>query len=152
MNLLNNRLMVILDPGNPTFLNDLAWSLASVPEDPWFDPKQGLAEARKAVEFRPADPRIWNTLGVAAFRCRDWKTAQDTFKKSISVAGGSAVDWFYLAMTQWSQGNRDEARESFDHALASLKTESKDDPDVLRGHSEAAALLGLPGPKPASKS
>ena len=55
-------------------------------------------------------------------------------------------------MTQWSQGNRDEARKSFDHALASLKTESKDDPDVLRGHAEAAALLGLPGPKPASKS
>ena len=34
-------------------LNNLAWSLASVPSDPWFERTEGLALARKAVALEP---------------------------------------------------------------------------------------------------
>jgi len=152
MNLLNSRLAVILDPENVHARNNLAWSLTSVPDDPWFDPNQGLAEARKAIELEPNDSLLWNTLGVAAFRARDWTTAHDSLKRSISITGGRAHDWFFLAMTHWNQGNHDEARKCFNLALAALKNESKDDTELLRFHAEAAALMGLPGPKPSSKS
>jgi tetratricopeptide (TPR) repeat protein len=153
MNLQNARLSVILDPGNPRILNNLAWSLTSVPDDPWFDPKQGLAEANKAIKVQSNNSLIWNTLGVAAFRAGDWTTARDALKKSINMTGGGrAHDWFFLAMTQWNQGNHAEARQSFDLALASLKNELKDDTELLRFRAEAAALMGLPGPKPDPRS
>jgi len=150
-NYLKARLAVILDPEGALHHNNLAWVLISIPDDPWFDPIRGLAEARKAIELQPNDTLIWNTLGVAAFRARDWTTAHDSFMRSINLGGGSARDRFFLAMTHWNQGNRDEARKDFDIALAALKNEPEDDPELARFHAEAAALMSLPGPKPAAK-
>ncbi len=144
--LLNYRLATILDPENALAHNNLAWALVNMPEDPWFDPKAGLAEARKAVELDPKPGDYWNTLGVAAFRARDWTTAQDALKKSIDILGGSAHDWFFLAMTHWNQGKCKEARQSFDLALVAMK-KVRNNPELLRFHAEAATLMGLPGPK-----
>ena len=44
-----HRLALILDPDNAAALNNLAYSLAGSPGDPWFDPAQGLVLARRAV-------------------------------------------------------------------------------------------------------
>jgi len=150
--MINYRLALILDPDNPGALNNLAWSLASVPSDPWFDPAQGLALARKAVAL---DPNAWtylNTLGVAAFRARDWKTATKVLQQSITFTGGEAHDFFFLAMTFWHQGNKKEAREMFDRAVAWTDQNKPDDPELLRFRAEAAALLGQPCPKPKSRT
>jgi serine/threonine protein kinase len=149
--LLNARLATILDPENPQARNGLAWALVSIPDDPWFDPKQGLAEARKAVELDPKPGDFWNTLGVAAFRDRDWTTAIDSLERSINITGGNPHDWFFLAMTHWKQGKYKEARRCFDLALAGLKKERRDNLELLRFHAEAAALMGLPGPKSESE-
>jgi hypothetical protein len=51
-------------------------------------------------------------------------------------------------MTRWQEGKRDEARDWFDRALAWIKRTKPQDPELDRFHAEAAALLGLPGPKP----
>jgi serine/threonine protein kinase len=149
MALLNARMATVLDPNNADAHNTLAWALASVPDDPWFDPKQSLAEGRKAVELNPRKWEFWNTLGVAAFRAKDWATARDGFMKSIEITGGKAVDWLFLAMTDWHEGNHDEARQRFELARSKLPYERKDDPEIARFHAEAAVLLGLPGPKKA---
>jgi tetratricopeptide (TPR) repeat protein len=143
----NALLATILAPESAVAHNNVAWALASVPDDPWFDPKQGLAEARKATKLDSKNSAFWNTLGVAAFRARDWKTAHDALGKSIETTGGSAHDWFFLAMTHWKEGNRREARQCFDMAVSSMKQEQKDDPELIRFHTEAATLLGLPVPK-----
>jgi serine/threonine protein kinase len=145
--LLNSRLATILDPANAAARNNLGWALTSVPDDPWFDPKQGLAEAKKAVELDPENSGFWNTLGVAAFRTKEWTTARDAFLKTIAITGGKASDWFFLAMTEWQQGHRDEALKRFERGRAALQYERKDDPEIVRFHTEAADLLGLPGPK-----
>jgi tetratricopeptide (TPR) repeat protein len=150
--LLSARLATILDPENPQARNGLAWALVSIPDDPWFDPKRGLAEARKAVELDPKPGDFWNTLGVAAFRARDWTTTVAALKKSVDITGGNSHDWFFLAMTNWNQGECKEARRCFDLALAGLKKERRDNPELLRFHAEAAALMGLPGPKSESES
>ena len=100
----NSQLATILDPKHAVAHNNVAWALARGPDEPWFDPKRGLDEARKAVELEPKNGDFWNTLGVAAFRTRDWRTAHDALERSIELTGGTAHDWFFLAMTQLEPG------------------------------------------------
>ena len=141
------RLALIVDPEHPLANNNLAWVLASVPEDPWFNPKEALKLARKAVELNPTNGDYWNTLGVAALRARDWASAAEALQRSNRISGGTGIDCFCLAMTRWEQGKRKEAREFFDSAIAWLERTRSEDPEVRRFHVEAAVLLGLPGPR-----
>jgi tetratricopeptide (TPR) repeat protein len=147
------RLAIILNPENDQALNDLAWAMVSVPDDPWFDPKQALALARKAVALNPTHWYFWNTLGVAAYRVREWGTASEYLEKSIGINGGQANDCFFLAMTRWQQGKRKEARQVFQQAVEWIsRNKAENNTELRRFHVEAAALLGLPGPgaKPGS--
>jgi tetratricopeptide (TPR) repeat protein len=142
----NCRWALIFDPENPYADNNLAWALASAPEDPWFDPKRALDLARKSVALNPADWAIWNTLGVAAYRVQDWEAAAEALHKSVRISGGAGIDCFFLAMTRWQQGTRDEARQWFDQALAWIERTRSEDPEVRP--FQAAALMDLPGPRP----
>src|SRR5262249_35093898 len=144
----NCPLALILDPENPYFINNLAWALASAPEDPWFDPKRAVELARKAVALNPPDGNLWNTLGVAAFRLRDWKTAAESLQRSNRISSGTGIDCFFLAMTRWHQGKREEARQWFDQAIAWIERTKSEDPELRRFHAEAASLLGLDCPRP----
>jgi len=145
--MINYRLALILDPDNATAINNLAWSLVSVPSDPWFDPTQGLALARKAVALKPKELSFLNTLGVAAFRARDWKTAAKVLQQSATFTRGEAHDLFFLAMTYWHQGNKQEARELYDRAVAWTDKNKPNDPELRQFRAEAAALLGQPSKK-----
>ena len=69
------------------------------------------------MTIAPADASFWNTLGVAAYRSGDWKTASEALEKSMSLhQGGDAFDWFFLAMTRWRQNQPDEAKRWLDQA------------------------------------
>jgi hypothetical protein len=85
---------------------------------------------------------------VAAFRVREWETAAEALRKSVQINGGEGLDCFFLAMTRWHEGKRDEARQWFDQALAWIERTQSEDPELRRVHAEAAALLGRPGPQP----
>ncbi len=143
-----SRWALILDPEHPTANNNLAWALSSAPDDPWFDAKQAVELARKAVKANPLGWESWNTLGVAAYRVGDWKTAAESLQRSIQIYGGVGIDCFFLAMTRWQQGQGKEARQWFDQAIAWIERTKSEDPELRRFHVEAAALLGLPGPRP----
>jgi Flp pilus assembly protein TadD len=146
--MLTFRLALMLDPESADANNNLAWALISVPSDPWFDSTRGLALAQKAVALQPSKWLFLNTLGVAAYRTRDWNAAAELLQKSITFTGGDAHDLFFLAMTYWQQGNKKEARTFYDRAVAwADKNESKD-PELERFRAEAAALLGQPCNKP----
>jgi serine/threonine protein kinase len=146
MTILNCRLAIVLDPTCAEAHNTLAWIQARFPGDSSFEPKQALISARKAVELNPSNWFYWNTLGVAAYRVGDWKTAEQSFHQSIGFNGGKAVDWFFLAMTRWHQGKRKEARQWYDQAVSWI-VRNKSDDELRRFHTEAAELLGLPGPE-----
>jgi hypothetical protein len=139
------RLAIVLNPANDMAYNQLAWAMASVPADPWFNPKEALKLARKAVELNPNHWFFWNTLGVAAYRVRDWRTASDYLEKSIVRTGGDANNCFFLAMTRWQQGKRREAQQLYQQAIDWIQRNREDD-ELRRFHAEAAAMLGLPGP------
>ena len=82
------RLALILDPDQAKLLNNLAWALVSVPDVPPYDPPQALEAIRKAVSLEPDNWLYWNTLGVAAYRAGDWKTAVEALEKSMSLNEG----------------------------------------------------------------
>jgi serine/threonine protein kinase len=141
------QLALILDPDDPATLNNLAYSLVVTPGDPWFEPARGLALARRAVALEPNECTYLNTLGVAAYRANDWNTAADALRQSNTLGGG-AHDLFFLAMTRWHQGDKKDAREMYDRAVAWAEKNKPDDPELRGLRAEAAALLGLPGPRP----
>ena len=135
------RLAVTLDPQSADANNDLAWSLVNTPSDPWFDATKGLALARKAVELEPNTWAFLNTLGVAAYRARDWETATQVLQQSITFTGGGAHDLFFLAMSYWQQGNKKDAREFYARAVAWTEKNKPRDAELKRFRAEAAALI-----------
>jgi tetratricopeptide (TPR) repeat protein len=139
-----HHLALVLDPDNARALNNLACSLASFPDDPWFDPAKGLALARKAVALEPNEWSYLHTLGVAAFHARDWNTAANSFRQSITFTGAGAYDLFFLAMTYWHQGNKKDAREMYDRAIAWTEMNKPDDAELRDLRAESAALFGQP--------
>jgi tetratricopeptide (TPR) repeat protein len=136
------RLAITVDPDNANLRNNLAWALASFPDSPAYEPAEALDVARKAVALSPKSAFLWNTLGVAAYRTGDWKTASEALEKSMSLnQGGDANDWFFLAMTRWRQNNKTEARKWFDQAVAWTKNKKPDDPELQYFQAEAASVL-----------
>jgi tetratricopeptide (TPR) repeat protein len=144
---INYRLAYILDSNNPMVLNNYAWSLVSCPENPWFNPAEGLNLARKAVKLEPNQWSYLNTLGVAAFRNGDWETAAKVLQQSVTFTSAGADDHFFLAMTYWQQGKTKEARDMYDRAVAWTGKNKPNDPELSRFRTEAAALLGVDCPK-----
>ena len=96
----------------------------------------------------------WNTLGVARYRAGDWKGAVAALEKSMPLRrGGDAFDWFFLAMSHWQLGNKDDARRWYDRGAREVQQPPGDKParpwgevqaNELRAfRAEAAALLGV---------
>ena len=60
--------------------------------------------------------------------------------------GGDGYDWFLLALARWRKGENETARTWFDKAVIWAKQGSPNEPSLRHLWSEAAALLGKPGP------
>jgi tetratricopeptide (TPR) repeat protein len=136
-------LALALSPKDAKVHNDLAWCLATWPDPKHRDPRRAVELARKAVELMPHYGGFWNTLGVACYRTGAWKEAIDALQKSTKLgAGGDAGDWFFLAMSHWQTGNKEEARKWYERAAQWMQKNQPKDADLQRFHAEAAELLG----------
>ena len=139
--------IVEIDPAEPGAHNDLAWFLATVLDASLRDPQRAAVLARKAVQLAPGAGGCWNTLGVAQYRRGDWKAAIEALTKSTELSkGGDGNDWFFLAMAHWQKGGKAEARKWFDEGVAWTKDKDPKNPEFRHFWSEAAELLGQPGP------
>src|SRR5262249_6377356 len=103
---------VELNPRSAPAHNDLAWVLATCPDPKLRDPGRPVERARKAVDLAPKEGGCYNPLGVALYRLDAADPAVvAALTRSVELRqGGDAVDFFFLAMTQAAQGNRDDAR------------------------------------------
>jgi len=106
---------------------------------------RAIQPSKDAVDLRPREGNFWHALGVAHYRAGDWKAAIARLEQSIRLRKvGDASDWFFLAMSHWHLGNKEEARKLYDLAADWTEKHALHNPELVGFHAEAAALLGLP--------
>jgi tetratricopeptide (TPR) repeat protein len=143
-----SREAVRLKPDFAQAHNALAWALAVFPDRPPREYDEAVEHARGAVALAPKEGGIHNTLGLAEYRCGRWDAAIAAAEQSMTLQqGGSALDWFILAMAHARKGDKDEAIRWFDKAVVSTKKKAADDVELRQFWTEAANLLGRPGPE-----
>jgi tetratricopeptide (TPR) repeat protein len=100
--------------------------------------------ARRAVELAPTDGPCRSTLGCVQYLAGDWSAAVGTLGKSMELNnGGTAYDYFFLAMAHWRLGHADEALAWYDKAVVWMEKHEPHAWDLKLCRAEAEALLGL---------
>jgi tetratricopeptide (TPR) repeat protein len=131
------------DPGQQC---DISWILSIHPDLQLRDPVRAQSLAAKAVAAEPADGLMLGALGAARYRAGDWKGAAKALDRSAQLRPEGRAYWFFLAMTRWRLGDKDEARRWLERANKWAAKGDPADPDVVRLRSETASLMGLPEP------
>ena len=107
-----------LEPNQPYVLNYLGYS--------WVDQGINLYRARKmierAVELRPTDGYIVDSLGWVLFRMRDFKAAVHQLERAVELRPNDPTINDHLGDAYWQVGRYIEARFQWKRALA-LKPE-----------------------------
>ncbi|MHC4133846.1 MAG: protein kinase domain-containing protein [Planctomycetota bacterium] len=128
---------------NPNLMNEVAWFRATSPDPTLRNAARAVALAQEATKLLPNDGAVWNTLGVALWRAGKWREAIPALKKSMELtSGGSAFDWFFVAMAKHKLGEND-TREWFDKAVTWMEEQKPDDEELKRFRAEAEELLGI---------
>jgi len=122
-----------LNPEQPLVLNYLAYS--------WVELGQNLVEARRmlerAVELRPNDGNIADSLGWALYKLGDIPGAVRWLEKAVELESQSSVINDHLGDAYWAQGRRREALFQWRRALM-LEPEGDEGPKI-----EAKVANGL---------
>ncbi|RCS23410.1 tetratricopeptide repeat protein [Phyllobacterium salinisoli] len=123
-----------LYPDQPQVLNYLGYS--------WVDMNANLEEAlgmiRKAVELRPQDGYIVDSLGWAYYRLGRYDEAVTELEKAVKLRPEDATINDHLGDAYWRAGRKLEATFQWNHAVA-----SKPEPEEL-AKIEAKQKHGLP--------
>lgn len=127
-----------LYPDQPMVLNYLGYS--------WVDQGLNLEEAfkmlRKAVELRPNDGYIVDSLGWAHFKLGQYGEATQTLEKAISLKPSDPVLNDHLGDAYWRVNRRIEAQFQWNHAR-DMGPDPEDLPAILKKIEG-----GLPDPTP----
>ena len=123
-----------LNPDQPLVLNYLGYS--------WVDQELNLEEAfkmlRRAVELRPNDGYIVDSLGWAHFKLGQYAEATETLEKAIDLKPADPVLNDHLGDAYWRVNRRIEAHFQWNHAR-DMGPEPEDLPAILK-----KIELGLP--------
>lgn len=123
-----------LSPEQPYVLNYLAYT--------WVEMGRNLAEARRmlerAVELRPNDGNIVDSLGWALFKLGDFAGAVRWLERAVELEPRSSVINDHLGDAYWAAGRQREARFQWRRALG-LDVEAAEIPRI-----EAKLRDGLP--------
>jgi tetratricopeptide (TPR) repeat protein len=131
---------------DPIALNQQAWRLVTGPAEQR-DPQRALALAEEALELRPGDAMLLNTLGVIQYRRARYREAIGPLTNSLAAARGQfdGYNLFFLAMCHARLGDVARAKGFFARAVkwqASKKDLSPQHTAELKAfRAEAAAVL-----------
>jgi tetratricopeptide (TPR) repeat protein len=130
------------DPTNPEPYAWSAWVL-SMSRDPHVrDPGKAVVLASKAVALSPREGNYWNTLGVAQYRAKDWRSAIDSLDKSMMLRdGGDGFDWYFASMAYSQLGQQSRAEELYQRAEAWKLKEHITDKELTGIDQEAKIVL-----------
>jgi tRNA A-37 threonylcarbamoyl transferase component Bud32/tetratricopeptide (TPR) repeat protein len=138
-----------VDRSNPDPYNWMAWALATCRNPKFRDNARAVLLAHKAVQIEPRDANLWNTLGVAQYRAKDWRSAVESLEKSMTLrAGGDGFDWYVVAMAYWRLGEKSRAASFFRMAEAWKEKEHITAGELTGIDEEAKTLLATAGPSP----
>lgn len=131
------KIALKLKPEQPLVMNYLAytWVEQGVNKD------EALAMLKRAVELRPEDGFIIDSLGWAYYRLGDYQTAIQYLEQAIQLEPGEATINDHLGDAYWRVGRRLEAKYQWQHALT-LKPEKDEEPKIRR--KIEAGLPNLP--------
>jgi tetratricopeptide (TPR) repeat protein len=123
--------------------NNLAWLLATCPDEKLRDPARAVTLATKGVELAPQNWMYWNTLGIAQYVAGNWPAAIEALNKAEQLEPEKALAFngFFLAMAHWQSDNKEEARKWFDEANAWMEKNQPDNQELKRFRADAAKLL-----------
>jgi WD40 repeat protein/tetratricopeptide (TPR) repeat protein len=129
-------------------LNRLAWQYVAGPVDARFL-EHALPLAQKAAELTRNRYNELNTLGVAHCRLGQWAQCVETLDKAIAAnpAGGTAIDFYFLAMSYHRLGETLKAQNYF--AKATSWTTKRSDlsarwqRELAAFRAEAEEVLGI---------
>ena len=108
---------------------------------------------RKAVELAPNDSYSYVTLALAEYRLGNWSESLAASSHSLAlIKSGDPSSWFLMSLAHWQRGEKDEARRRFDQGAMWMREREVKNPTPRRLWSEAAELLGQPGPDAARSS
>ncbi len=133
-----------LYPDQPLVLNYLGYS--------WVDKGLNLEEAfkmlRRAVELRPNDGYIVDSLGWARYKLGQYDKATETLEKAISLKPADPVLNDHLGDAYWRVNRRLEAHFQWNHAR-DMKPDPEDLPEIEKkikdGLPDVAAGPAAPG-------
>lgn len=107
------KLALKLSDEHPLVLNYLGYS--------WIEQRAHLTEAlamiEKAVELRPNDGFIVDSLGWAHYRLGDYAQATEYLERAVELEPGDATVNEHLGDALWKVGRKIEARFQWSHAL-----------------------------------
>jgi len=145
------RTTIRIRPNYANAPNDLAWAIVKKPDRSDRERSEALEHARQAVALSPKAGSLQNTLALAEYRAGHWAESIAAAERSIALTKGvDATNWFFLAMALWQQGVKDRSRWFFEQAVSWTKENHPENADLPAIWSEAAKLLGQPGPSAAA--
>ncbi|MGB5834867.1 MAG: tetratricopeptide repeat protein [Thiohalocapsa sp.] len=107
------RRILIADPDHVDALNALGYSLADRTDR--FDEAQSLIE--RALQLRPGEPAILDSMGWVLFRRGDAEGAEPFLRQALAGVFDAEIA-AHLGEVLWGLGKRDEARAVWERALA----------------------------------
>ncbi len=132
-----------LNPDQPNVLNYLGYS--------WIDQGMNLDEAlklvKRAVELRPKDGDIVDSLGWAYYRLGRYEEAVKTLERAVELRPEEPVIQDHLGDAYWKVGRRIEAQFQWRHAL-DLEPDDADLVTTIKRKLED----GLPEEEPAERA
>ena len=106
------RQALVLSPQEPSVLNYLGYSLIDKNEK--LD--EALAMVKKAVELKPNDGYIVDSLGWAYFQLRDYEAAVAQLERAVDIKAGDPIIAEHLGDAYWRVGRKLEAGFQWNHA------------------------------------
>jgi uncharacterized protein HemY len=110
-------------------------------------PVEALPLARRAAREEPDTSDFCNTLGLVEYRNDHWDEAISSLNRAVELnKGAEPTDFFFLAMAHSRRGDKSEAEQFFQRGVEAANKKETISPELKMFWSEAAGVLGKPGP------
>jgi len=140
----NLEKLVAEHPEAAAYQHRLGLKLALCPTLQLRDPPRAVRLAKQTVQQVADSPDFWKFLGVAQYQAGDPTAAIEALQKSSELRDRyEPEDYLFMAMAHWRKGERDQARQWYDRAMAWIEKHHSSDSDLGRIRTEAETLLGI---------